>query len=361
VPADTIREFLERRIGEGRMPGAAWWVGTTAEVISRGAVGQAQLEPDAVPVTEATPYDLASLTKALATAPLLLLLEQQGALSLDDPAARYLGRLQDSPYAPADLRSLATHTAGLPAWHPCYLEADSLTGYIEQIAALPPAAPAGSVLYSDLGYILLGAILEQASGLRLDRLFERHIADPLGLRRTGFATSHERFSDAAATERGNAHERSMAVPAGATHNWRSHVLRGEVHDANAHGLHGVAGHAGLFSTLDEVATLGRMLLTPNHPPLSDAARARLLRESPRSPGRTVGLVTAAASSAARGALPDSAPGHTGFSGTSIWFDPASNRQYILLTNRVHPEVGTQDFQQVRHEFHTLAATLRPAG
>ncbi len=337
------------------MPGASWWVGRLERAASRGAVGR--LAAGGEPVLQETPFDLASLTKPLATAPLLALLEQEGTLDLEAPLDSYLPGTRGSPLGRRTLLALATHTAGLPPWAPLYLRSRSLDGYVAEIAGRPPAVAPGRTLYSDLGYILLGAVLERAAHKGLDELFLDRVAGPLGLARVGFATATRRFPDAAATERGNHYERALAGEAGATHAWRADIAHGEAHDGNAHGLGGVAGHAGLFGTAAEVARIGCELLRPGPLGLGERACARLLRVAPPSDGRTVGLVLAAWSRAGRGVLPDEAPGHTGFTGTSLWLDPSAGGCYVLLTNRVHPRVPERDFQALRRAFHRLAGAV----
>jgi CubicO group peptidase (beta-lactamase class C family) len=211
--------------------------------------------------------------------------------------------------------------------------------------------------YSDPGYIVLGAVLERATGQTLDELFRQRIAVPLGLARTGFATPREAFEDAAATETGNEYERELAGAEGAGHRFRETIPRGQVHDGNAHALSGIAGHAGLFGTAGEVAAVGREILTPRILPLDPGSRGRLLRPGGEAGDRTVGFLAAAGAGAARGILPDRAVGHVGFTGTSIWLDPERERVLVLLTNRVHPRVPEADFRWVRRGFHRLAASV----
>jgi len=352
-----IRRFLTTRIEEGWMPGAAWWVEGPRGPIDRGAVGWAAIEPVRVPLDERTPFDLASLTKPLCSALLLALLESEGRLDPQQPVTTWLGAMRESAFARVNLLELASHVGGLPAWRPLYLQASSGPGYLEQIAREVPAVPPGETLYSDLGYVLLGLAIEQATGQRLDQLFRERVGGPLGNPRIGFAVGD--YADAAATERGNAYERRMAGADGKAHPWRTAVLRGQVHDANAWGLDGVAGHAGLFGTIEATATVAREILRPAKLHLVDRTHRRLLRAGERAEGRTIGMVTAAHSGAARGILPRTAPGHTGFTGTSVWLDPQADRFFVLLTNRVHPEVERRDFQRVRRGFHRLA--LRAAG
>jgi len=355
-----IERFLGGRVADGWMPGAAWWVERGGSVIDHGAIGDATLLPQPEPLSENTPFDLASLTKPLATALLSALAEQDGLLDLERPVGDLLSELEGSPWRSTSLFALGTHTSGLPAWKPLCLEADSIEGYVRAIGRTPPAVEAGRTLYSDLGYILLGAATERACGATLDALFARRIAQPLGLGRAGYARAPTIVIDAAATEEGNAHERELAGPAGAGGTWRSELIRGQVHDSNANGLGGVAGHAGLFATVEEVASIGRELLRPQRLELGDSAHVKLLRISPSSPGRTFGFQAARDCFATSGILPDDAPGHTGFTGTSLWLDPAHDRQFVLLTNRVHPRVSTRNFQRVRRGFHRLAARATAA-
>jgi CubicO group peptidase (beta-lactamase class C family) len=361
--ADPIRGLLAACAAEGWMPGASWWVEARGMTCSRGAVGRAALVPRPEPLEEDTPYDLASLTKPLATALLALRAAEEGALDLGAPVAELLPELRGAPCGERNLLDLAVHRAGLPAWRPLYLGPSAAEGFLAQIADTPPAVPPGQTLYSDLGYILLGAAIERATRSRLDQLFDRWIAGPLELRATGFAASPAgRFARAAPTERGNAYERAMAGEAARGYGFRTHVLRGEPHDANAHAMGGVAGHAGLFGTAEEVGRIAREILRPDQLVLGPGSRRRLLRRADGSESRTFGFVLAAHSPAARGALADTAPGHTGFTGTSLWLDPEGSAVYVLLSNRVHPEVQPRGFQPVRQEFHRVASSwLRKQG
>lgn len=358
--AGDVERFLASRLREGWAPAAAWWIEGRSGPLSRGATGWATLEPTREPLRSATPFDLASLTKPLCTALLSVLLEQEG-LDLEEPVDGLLEPLRGSPYAGASLRALASHAAGLPAWRPLYLRASTVDGYLRSMAALPPAARAGTTLYSDLGYIALGAALERVASRPLDRLFIEKVAAPLGLRRIGFAVPPADFHDAAATERGNEYERALAGEEGGEHDWPTAILRGRPHDGNARGLGGVAGHAGLFGTLEDVAAIARELLRPDRLGLAETARRRLLEPVSAGGGRSVGLVVAEQARAARGLLPAGAPGHTGFTGTSVWLDPSRDSFYVLLTNRVHPRVPERAFHPLRRGFHRLAVALARSG
>jgi CubicO group peptidase (beta-lactamase class C family) len=352
----AITGLLDRATQLGRLPGAVFRLEDARGVVASGAVGRASSIDPLEPADEGRPYDLASLTKALATAPLIALLASAGRLDLDGRIADYLDELRDAPCGQASLGALATHTAGLAAWHPLYLEGAGSADFLQALARMPLAGPPGRAVYSDLGYMLLGWVVERVAALPLDEAFTQHVARPLGLERLGYARDPRAFADAAPTEIGNEYERVLAGTRGARHAWRRGSLRGEVHDGNAHALGGVAGHAGLFGTAADVCRLGRELLEPRHLPLSPREKRSILQPLAPAVGRTLGMVLASHARAARGILPDSAPGHTGFTGTSIWLLPEAGAVLVLLTNRVHPSVPTAEFAPLRRAFHRLART-----
>ena len=353
---DAVSDFLRGEVDANRIPGASWWAEEDSGAVSRGAVGWACIEPRREDTSEGTAYDLASLTKPLATALLAVILEEGGEIDLEGAAVTLLPELRDSPYAAASLLDLGAHRAGLPAWKPLYLSASDLDGYVRLIARTSPAASRGETLYSDLGYMLLGAAIERTTGERLDSLFERRVARPLALSGIGFS-GPGRFRHAAATERGNVYESRLAGEPGAAFPWRASIPRGEVHDVNAHVLGGVAGHAGLFGTAAAVAAVAREMFGGGALRCSALSRQRLFCAPKEKGARSFGFVLARDSGAARGVLPDEAPGHTGFTGTSLWLDPARARLFVLLTNRVHPQVPIGDFAETRRGFHLAAARV----
>lgn len=362
--SDPIQSYLSARLDDASFPGAVWHVSDARGVASAGAVGDACRLPRAETATVDTAYDLASLTKPLSTALLAVQLEQDGRLDLEDAASRLLPELEGSPYAASTLLDLGVHRAGLPAGCRIFLSASTRGEYLERIAAQAPVAAGGSPVYSDLSYILLGIAIERAANDDLDHLFASCIAAPLGLLSTGYARNGGgHFARAAATEAGSNHERRRAGVAGERYPWRTAVIRGDVHDGNAYGLGGVAGNAGLFGTAAEVAAIAREMLAPSLLPLGAAARRRLLTPVAGSGGRTFGFGLARDVAAARDVLPDDAPGHTGFTGCSLWLDAAEGKKvYVLLTNRIHPDVTGTDFAPVRREFHRLAASaFEPTG
>lgn len=350
--SDLVAAWVRRLVEGGRTPGGAWWVESGETVVSRGLFGNAEVEPERRPLLETTPWDLASLTKPFATAVLLVQAHRSGEIDLESPAKTWLTELRDTVAGRARLMDLARHRGGLPAWRPLYVGEGGMTNYLSRIGAEPVAGE--GELYSDLGYIVLGAVLERATGQPLPALFAERIAIPLGLLRTGFSAP-DRFPDAAATETVSRFEAGLAGEKHGTPPFDRVIAAGHTHDGNADGLGGAAGHAGLFGPLDEIARLVRSILRPSALELGDAGRQWLFRPGPGG-RRTVGFVTAAGSRAARGILPSDSPGHEGFTGTSVWLDPPADRFYLLLTNRVHPRV-TGDFQPVRRAFHRVAAAV----
>jgi CubicO group peptidase (beta-lactamase class C family) len=216
----------------------------------------------AIPLASETPFDLASLTKPLATALLAVVLDRERRLSLDTPLAAVFSELEASPFGGETLRQVAAHRAGFPGWKPLYVGGTTPEAYVAAIASCERHGASGETLYSDLGYVLLGFAVERAADATLDELFSERIARPLGLTGCGFAGRGERFRDAAATERGNAYEEELAGASATGYPFRRQMIRGQVHDGNAWGLGGVAGHAGLFGTAADVAAIAVAMLDP---------------------------------------------------------------------------------------------------
>ncbi len=340
------------------MPGTAWWVGDRRGAIASGFLGDAEILPGRVPIRDDTPFDLASLTKPLATALLATILDREGRLSLETSLGAIFSELRASPFGAETLRDVAAHRAGLPGWIPLYVAETTREGYVTAIASCERQSVGCETLYSDLGYILLGFAVEKAAGAPLDRLFAERIARPLGLARCGFAGRTGLFAEAAATECGSAYERALAGALAGDDRFRAQVPRGQVHDGNAWGLGGIAGHAGLFGTAKDVAAIALAILDPTRIGLDAGALDPMLHPVEEGAGmRTVGFVCARDAESVRGILPGEAVGHLGFTGTSLWLDAMHPRVYALLTNRVHPRVPRDPFTATRREFHRLAASL----
>ncbi|MFL6212276.1 MAG: serine hydrolase domain-containing protein [Blastocatellia bacterium] len=361
----TISSYLESEIARGAFPGAQYAVGEAGDIRFEAALGDAVVEPEQITATLDTIYDLASLTKPLVTSLLAVMLYERGVWDIHAPVAEYISEMRQSKRQ-LTLTDLLTHTSGLPNWRPLYLEVNEpaeAPAYIARLVDENQDAEMLPVVYSDLNYILLGAALERVTGLRLDRLATREIIEPLRLKRTMFNPPPELKREIAATEHGQSFEHANADCDAETrprvlapHQWREGVIWGEVHDGNAHYLGGIAGHAGLFSTAREVFQMANQFLRGSRL-VSEAGLGLFTRNltPERETARSIGWVLAATSDCSAGAaLPATAFGHNGFTGTSVWMDEPSRRVFVLLTNRVHPRIGPIDMKCVRQMFNTLA-------
>ncbi len=365
-PDPALRTFLEESLDNGEFHGAVWLVAEGDRVLSEGALGYAV--PDITPTTTETVFDLASLTKPLVTGLLIAKFIEEEKLSPDESIAARLPVFQNTPYAAATLKHIVSHSAGFPAWKPFYALAASPDDALDVIARVAPAYETGThVIYSDLGYILLGKLLETLTATRLDTLFQKEIAEPLGLKFTGYRPPVDLLPRIAATELGNVHERTMIATmdfppdekerVAAYDGWRTALVHGDVHDGNAHFFKGISGHAGLFAPANEVLALARQFLPGSR--LLKKETLQLFTTS-LTPGldeeRSVGWMLASTKNSTAGeTLSRQSFGHLGFTGTSLWIDPATDRVYILLTNRTYPI--RPGLNAVRRTFNTLAASL----
>ena len=354
---DDVSRLLERARAAGLAVG---WSALAARSGRDGRVwscGERALHAEGV--DPALLWDLASLTKPLATTTLLLLARQDG-LDLDAPARDLLPELAGSPWRDVTFLECATHSAGFPAWEPLYAGGvHSREGYLEALARVPPAAPAGATaIYSCLGFIALGIALERAGGADLATLFAELVAVPLGL------SAELRFAppvDVAVAggacrwlteerllaERGLAESPPPRLPA----------LHG-CDDGHARGLGGVAGNAGLFGTAAAVARLAAEYLPGGGELLGadDAELATRLNTPGSGQARGLGWQLAATPGCSAGpALPPNAFGHSGFTGSSVWADPGTSAVLVLLGNRLHPGALTPDLHPLRRRFNALAA------
>jgi CubicO group peptidase (beta-lactamase class C family) len=363
-PETAISTMLRGRIDAGDFPSAVYLIAENGRAIFADALGDAVREPKAYAAALETIYDLASLTKPLVTGLLCARLVELGELTLDTSIANYLLEFDRPDKNLITVRQLLTHTSGLPAWRPLYISTnDEKDAAIAAIANQALASnPGERVLYSDLGFIALGFLLQRLMGIQFDHLARRDIFDPLHLERTFFNPALAQQTGVAACESGNSYERDMceldaALPAYS--NWRTGSIWGEVHDGNAHFLGGAAGHAGLFSTAGETLRLASQFIGGLSALLSNKT-CELFRENMTeglNEARTFAWQLAATKDSTAGpSLPADAFGHTGFTGTSCWIDPNGRRAYILLTNRTHARtLPFANINQVRRDFHTLAA------
>jgi uncharacterized protein YbbC (DUF1343 family)/CubicO group peptidase (beta-lactamase class C family) len=343
----AIDGIVEEAIRDGKTPGAVVLVGHRGQVVYRRAFGHRALEPKKRPMTVDTIFDLSSLTKVVATTPALLQLVERGKLRIDDPVAKYWPEFQAHGKGQITVRQLLTHYSGLPA------ELDlkpKWWGYktaLQKIVAESPIAPPGTrFLYSDVNFIILGELISRLSGVPLDVYCEGNIFIPLEMKDTSFKLPPNKRDRLALTQH-------KGEKSGKRLWW-------EVHDPMAYYMGGIAGHAGLFSTAEDLAIFAQTLLQGGSTKKGRILSPLMVEKmtTPQSPPnkmvlRGLGWDIDSPFSSGRGELfPVGAYGHTGYTGTSLWIDPVSETYIILLTNRVHPG-GKGDVVPLRSQIATI--------
>jgi serine-type D-Ala-D-Ala carboxypeptidase len=323
---DSVQALLDRARADSAFPGAFAVIGNHEGVLVEYGAGSldwpASPRPD-----ENTLWDMASLTKVVGMTSAMMQLAEAGKIELDAPVQRYLPEFRGPGKERVTVRHLLTHSSGLPGWRPLYKETTTpAEARALAIATALDTLPGVRMVYSDLGAIILGQVVERVSGERLDGYLTRHVFGPLGMTSTRYLPGNDLLPRIAPTE---------------FDPWRQRQIRGEVHDENAFALAGVSGHAGLFSTGHDVARLTRMYLnggTIDGVRLVSAETIRrftTVQDSALS-NRALGWETPNGTNSAGHLLKRPAFGHTGFTGTSIWVDPSRDLFVILLTNRVNP-------------------------
>lgn len=363
-----VSDALEEAVAQGVFPGAVLLVGKENEIVYEQAFGWRSLVPAKNVMQTSTIFDLASLTKPLATTVAIMLLVCEDKLRLDDRVTQFCPTFGCFGKDGVTVRHLLSHCSGLAAWKPYYEEitraekegkinfvgSQAAKHYVyEQIHRERPLTPPGAQsLYSDLGFILLGEIVETISGEPLDRFCQENIFKPLGLSSTSFMDL---------TQYNSRRTRSVHQTIAATENcpWRKKVLCGEVHDDNAYAIGGVAGHAGLFSSardIHEVAErLSRCLrgedsFLPQALVQQFLTRDRTVRDSTFA----LGWDTPSGSQSTSGKYFSArSVGHLGFTGTSIWWDLEKHCHIVLLSNRVHPARTNEKIREFRPQLHDL--------
>jgi CubicO group peptidase (beta-lactamase class C family) len=336
-----------RDMEAGHVPGAVVLVGEHDRTVYREAFGLRALEPTPAPMSVDDIFDLASLTKVVATTTAVMQLVEAGRIQLDAPAAAYWPAFAANGKAQITIRQLLTHTSGLAADLDISTNWNGPEDGLGRVAAAIPVHPAGAAFaYSDINFIVLGAIVSRISGEPLDAYVQAHIFGPLGMADTGFDPPPSRIERIAATDREQGRLR-----------W------GEVQDPTAYRMGGVAGHAGLFSTADDLARFAQMLLQGG-----ELDGARVLRPE------TVALMTqpvALPGGARRGlgwdmgsafsigmdqAFGPASYGHTGYTGCLLWIEPGTQSYLIILTSRLHPD-GRGDVKPLRRDLGRLVGAL----
>ena len=359
---DLIEPLVREAIEEKKLPGAVVLIGRGDRVIYQKAFGNRSLVPSVEAMTLDTVFDLASLTKVVATTTSVMMLVEQGRIRLSDRVASYIPGFERYGKADITVRHLLTHVSGL---RPDVDLADTWQGSETAIALaieeVPASAPGERFVYSDINFFLLGDIVRRVSGLRLDQFARQRIFEPLGMKDTTFTPPPSMLPRIAPTE--NCSLLGWPCQGPDVRPARDiQMLRGIVHDPTARRMGGVAGHAGLFSTAADLAIFSRMLLgggvyqgTRVLAPLTVQKMTTAATPDVERNVRGMGWDIDSSFSVNRGELlPVGSFGHTGFTGTSLWIDPATGLYVIFLSNRVHPD-GKGDVTPLRARVATVAA------
>ena len=353
---DPITRILREGIQIGVFPGAVLFVRHKGQIRMHQAIGLTASRPDSPSVRVDTIYDLASLTKPLATASSILLLIQDGRLSLTQTLVTLLEETQESPLGQVSLKDLLSHQSGLPAWRPFYqsfpptfpAESESRQKRIQVVLdmilqeSLDCSSPSVSV-YSDLGYMVLGFVVERVTGQSLGDFCQKRIFHPVQASSLAFGpynVKEEVSNHTAPTEEDP---------------WRGRLLQGDVHDENAAALGGIAGHAGLFGTAQAVGQVTKAWLDSYAGNASIFGQDLVRQFVKPQTGISWGLgwdTPSQASSSGQWFSPESF-GHLGFTGTSIWIDPVRELEVIFLSNRVHPNRDNQAIKTFRPHLHDV--------
>lgn len=351
IVLDSMNAVLRRALADGAFPGAYAAVGTARGIVAEVGMGQLDVSDQKRP-DEATVWDLASLTKVVGTTTAVMQLVQRGKIALDSPVVRYLPEWTARGTAPITVRNLLTHSAGLPAWRPLYKEATSANDAMRKVfATAPDTVPGVRFLYSDLGFILLGKLVERVSGESLAQYDMTHVFSPLQMRDTRYLPPANWISHIAPTENDP---------------WRQRHLRGEVHDENASMLGGVSGHAGLFASGRDLTRFARMYLNfgaLDGTRILDSVTVAMLTRLQDSTvsRRALGWETPTGGNSAGHRMSSSAFGHTGFTGGSLWMEPREGIFVLLLTNRVNPTRENRKIAGVRVDMADAVMAAWKAG
>jgi uncharacterized protein YbbC (DUF1343 family)/CubicO group peptidase (beta-lactamase class C family) len=357
-------EVIAASIAKKELPGAVVLVARHGRVAWRKAYGARAVEPQREPMTLDTIFDLASLTKIVATATSVMILVEQGKVRLADPVVQFIPEMKGNGRDAITIEQLLTHTAGFA---PDFDLRERWTGYDQAIKHLyrEPLRnqPGARFVYSDINYIALGEVVHRVSGQTLDQFARTNIFVPLGMRDTGFNPAVGLRSRIAPTEKRRGQMNYLGDSGENTGTQGEQWLRGQVHDPTSFRMSGVAGHAGLFSTADDLAIFCQMILHGGTykgarilSPMGVATMTRPRAIADNGSARGLGWDVATTFSTNKGDLfPLGSFGHTGFTGTSMWIDPASDSFLIFLSNRVHPD-GKGDVGPLRGRVASIVAS-----
>jgi len=337
---DILREGVAERV----FPAASVEVTYQGQLIALRAFGKFTYESDSPAVTPATLFDLASVTKVVATTMMAMILYERGMLDLDAPVAAVVPEFvsaspQDRRRRDVTVRMLLTHASGLPAYEKLFLQASTRDGLLHAVFTTPLAADPGSrASYSDIGFILLGVALECLADESLDLFCRREIFAALGMTNTAFNPPME--------------IRAAIPPTADDRTFRHRVIQGEVYDENASVLGGVAPHAGIFSTAEDTARFACAMITGARIVRHETVALFTRREpTPAGTSRALGWDTPSSPSQSGKYFGPASFGHLGYTGTSLWIDPDRQLSITLLTNRTWPDSCNHAIKQLRPRFH----------
>ena len=334
--------ILKTAIAARAFPACSLAVTLGGELVAHKAFGRFTYDPASPEITASSLFDLASLTKVVATTAMAMILYERGLLDLEAAVTAIVPEFasDDAGRSDVTLRMLLAHCSGLPAYEKLFLRAPTREALLRAACANQlTAVPGARAEYSDIGFIILGVALERLADESLDVFCQREIFGPLGMARTTFnpAPALKEFIPPTADDR----------------TFRHRIIQGEVQDENASVLGGVAGHAGLFSTAEDLALFAHALLNGGRPILrSSTVELFSRRESaPAGTSRALGWDTPSAPSQSGKYFSSRSFGHLGYTGTSLWIDPERQLSITLLTNRIWPDCQNQAIKQVRPAFH----------
>jgi CubicO group peptidase (beta-lactamase class C family) len=339
--------ILEKAIAARSFPACSLAVTFHGELVAHKALGHFTYDLSSPEVTTASLFDLASLTKVVATTPMAMILYERGLLDLEAPVSAIVPEFANDapPRRAVTLRMLLAHSSGLPAYERLFLRAQSRDAMLHAAFTTElAAAPGARAEYSDIGFIILGVVLERLADESLDAFCQREIFGPLGM-------THTTFNPAPVLK-------NSIAPTADDRTFRHRVIQGEVQDENASVLGGIAPHAGLFSTAEDLAIFAHAMLNGGYPILRPSTVELFSRResAPAGTSRALGWDTPSSplpSQSGKYFSPHSF-GHLGYTGTSLWIDPESQLSITLLTNRTWPDCQNQAIKQVRPAFHDAA-------
>lgn len=335
-------DILAQAIDARAFPACSLAVTLHGELVAHKALGRFTYESSSPAVSTASIFDLASVTKVVATTAMAMILYERGLLDLETPVVAIVPEFasDDTRRAEVTLRMLLAHSSGLPAYEKLFLRTKTRDELLTATFTIQlTAAPGTRADYSDIGFITLGIALERLADEPLDAFCQREVFGPL-------AMSHTTFNPAKALQ-------ERIPPTADDRTFRHRIIQGEVQDENASVLGGIAGHAGLFSTAEDLARFAHSMLNGGHPILRPDTVELFTRRELTLPGtsRALGWDTPSAPSQSGKCFSARSFGHLGYTGTSLWIDPDRQLSITLLTNRTWPDCQNQAIKQVRPAFH----------